>query len=197
MLSPMTYVLGVDEAGRGPLAGPLAVGVVCAPDTIDLLALFPGLNDSKQLTEKRREKIYEALEAQTAITYCVQWVSAHTIDTDGLTKPIHDAIALGVRTLAPLGGKVFLDGLLHAPEEYEQETVVGGDALIPSIMLASVVAKVARDRYMVELGGRYPAYGFEKHKGYGTPAHYEALRTYGATPEHRELFLRKFNKGKV
>lgn len=196
MLSPMEYVLGVDEAGRGPLAGPLAVGLVCAPCDLDLIALFPGLNDSKALTEKKREAIFAQLEAQTEIAYRVEWVSAQEIDTDGLTSTVRDAIARGVRAL-PERGKVFLDGLLSAPLEFEQETIEGGDATIPSIMLASVVAKVLRDRHMVELASQYPAYGFEKHKGYGTKAHYEALTLHGATPEHRELFLRKFNQRKT
>lgn len=182
------HILGVDEAGRGPLAGPLAIGIVCAPPDIDLLSEFPGLNDSKKLSEKKREAIYALLEVNPRVVWKVEWVSAKEIDEKGLTKPIEDAIARG---LMGLSGKVYLDGLLKAPSSYEQETVVGGDGIVPAIMLASVVAKVSRDRLMQELDQMYPVYGFGKHKGYGTKAHYEALREHGVCPEHRQLFLRK------
>jgi len=188
------YIIGVDEAGRGPLAGPLAVGIVRVRDGFDLLAAFPGLNDSKQLSEKRRETLFALLEEEPAVSYRVEWIEASEIDERGLTASITDAVARGVRALMlSEEGKVYLDGLLAAPAEYEQETVPGGDALIPAIMLASVAAKVLRDRKMVELGARYPGYGFEKHKGYGTKAHYEALKALGPCSEHRRLFLRKFS----
>ena len=189
----MSYIIGVDEAGRGPLAGPLTVGFVCASDELDLLALFPGLNDSKQLTEKKREALFALLEEEPQVRYHVEWIPAGKIDAEGLTKPIRDAVARGVRKLMPVPdeGIVYLDGLLAAPAEYNQKTIPGGDALGPSIMLASVVAKVLRDRHMKLLGAKYPAYGFEKHKGYGTKAHYEALKIAGPCEEHRRLFLRK------
>ena len=187
-------IVGVDEAGRGPLAGPLAVGIVCAPEGYDLLARFPGLHDSKKLTEKRRELIFALLEETPEVSFCVEWIPASEIDARGLTASIADAVTRGVLALmTPVEGKVYLDGLLSAPPEYTQETVTGGDGLIPSIMLASVAAKVMRDRKMVELSATYPGYGFEKHKGYGTKAHYEALRTLGSCIEHRQLFLRKFS----
>ena len=186
------YVLGVDEAGRGPLAGPLAVGVVRAPEGLDLLAEFPGLNDSKQLSEKKRDMLFALLEAHPSVEYRVEWVSAHDIDADGLTKTVAAAVARGTQALMKeTEGKVYLDGLLKAPAGYAQETVPGGDALIPAIMLASVAAKVLRDRRMIQIAARYPGYGFEKHKGYGTNAHYEAIRSLGPCEEHRRLFLRK------
>jgi len=189
----MQYVVGVDEAGRGPLAGPLAVGVVRHNADADLLALFPGLNDSKQLTEKKREALFHILEQTPEVSYVVEWIPASVIDADGLTKSVRDAVARGVLALmTPVEGKVYLDGLLSAPKEYEQETIPGGDALVPAIMLASVAAKVLRDRKMVELAERYPEYGFEKHKGYGTKAHYAAITKHGPCAEHRRLFLRKF-----
>lgn len=189
----MRYIVGVDEAGRGPLAGPLAVGVVRHSADVDLLALFPGLNDSKQLTEKKREALFKLLEQTPEVSYVVEWIPASVIDTDGLTKSVRDAVARGVQALMPPAqGKVYLDGLLSAPKEYEQETIPGGDALVPAIMLASVAAKVLRDRAMVELAERYPEYGFEKHKGYGTKAHYAAITKHGPCDEHRRLFLRKF-----
>lgn len=188
------YVIGVDEAGRGPLAGPLAVGVVRAPEDFDILAAFPGLNDSKQLSEKRRERLFALLEGEPAVSYRVEWIEASEIDERGLTASITDAVARGVYALMqPEEGKVYLDGLLKAPDAYAQETVPGGDGLIPAIMLASVAAKVLRDRKMTALSAQYPGYGFEKHKGYGTKAHYDALKALGPCPEHRRLFLRKFS----
>lgn len=188
MLISMT--IGIDEAGRGPLAGPIAIGIVAVPSEVDLLALFPTLNDSKKLTEKKRDAIFNTLSDHTYIQYRVEWVSAEEIDTDGLTEPIASAIARGLEALA-IEGKVYLDGLLKAPAHYEQETVVGGDGIVPAIMLASVVAKVSRDRLMLELDTKYPQYGFKQHKGYGTKAHYDALRIHGPSEEHRKLFLRK------
>lgn len=187
------FVMGVDEAGRGPLAGPVAVGVVLAPADFDFLGTFPDLNDSKQLSEKKRERIFELLlmrERAGEIRFCVKSVSADVIDRSGIANAVRSSVHAGVRQLAPEpeGVRVYLDGLLHAPEEYEQETVVGGDALIPAIMLASIAAKVSRDRLMVKLAADYPAYGFEKHKGYGTKAHQEAIRTHGLSPLHRRSF---------
>lgn len=192
----MQYVVGVDEAGRGPLAGPLAVGVVAIPENLDLIGLFPRLNDSKQLTEKVRESMYEELLAcaeEKGIRYHVSLRSAAQIDA-GLSGAIKSAVIEGVEKLLPnaIEGKVFLDGGLTASAHYPQETIIKGDTLVPAIMLASVVAKVTRDRHMVALGAQYPLYGFEIHKGYGTKAHYAALREHGACPEHRQLFLRKF-----
>lgn len=193
----MKFVLGVDEAGRGPLAGPVAVGVVAAAHDFDFLTAFPDLNDSKQLSEKKREKIFELLleRAQTGeVRFCVKSVGAAIIDKNGIAKAVHASVHAGIRQLAPEAGgvKVYLDGLLHAPDGYEQETVIGGDALIPAIMLASIAAKVSRDRLMVKLAEDYPGYGFEQHKGYGTKAHQEAIRTLGLSPLHRRSFCRNF-----
>lgn len=191
----MKFVLGVDEAGRGPLAGPVAVGVVCAPVGFNFLAAFPGLNDSKKLSEKKREllftKIIELTDAET-IQVAVILKSAQEIDGRGIAVVIRDAVAEGVEKLLPnpKEGKVWLDGSLKAPAIYEQETVIGGDALIPAIMLASIVAKVSRDRHMVRLSAKYPEYGFEQHKGYGTKAHYRALATHGLCTIHRRTFLK-------
>jgi ribonuclease HII len=193
----MKFVLGVDEAGRGPLAGPVAVGVVMAPEGYDF-GVFPGLNDSKKLSEKKRERIFEELlmrEKAGEVRFCVKSVSAAVIDRNGIAKAVISSVHAGVRQLSPepTGAKVFLDGLLHAPDDYEQETVVGGDALIPAIMLASVAAKVSRDRLMVKLAAEYPGYGFEQHKGYGTKAHIEAMRTLGLSDLHRRSFCRNFD----
>lgn len=185
----MRFILGVDEAGRGPLAGPVAVGIVAAPADFDLLAAFPGLNDSKQLPEKERERIFALLIEQETVQWRVEWGSAKTIDEHGMTKAVARAITRGIRKLAvPQDARVFLDGLLHAPEEYVQETVIRGDETVPAIMLASVAAKVTRDRLMQRLSKRYPAYGFERHKGYPTKAHYEAIRTHGLCDIHRRRY---------
>jgi ribonuclease HII len=191
-------VLGVDEAGRGPLAGPVAVGAVCAPEGFDFLTEFPGLNDSKKLSEKKREALFarlvECTEAGT-IQVAVVLKSAKEIDGRGIAVVIRDAVAEAVEKLLPdaKAGKVWLDGSLKAPIKYEQETVIGGDALIPAIMLASIAAKVSRDRHMVRLAAKYPEYGFEGHKGYGTKAHIQAIRERGLSDLHRRSFCKNFS----
>ncbi len=196
----MKWILGVDEAGRGPVAGPVSVGVVAVEEGFDLLAAFPGLNDSKQLTEKKREVIFEKLVAMThpelgsgALRFTVHLSSAQMIDAEGIVPAVRSALNKGVLELLPnpAEGKVFLDGALRAPDAYEQETVIGGDGIVPAIMLASVAAKVVRDRMMVrEIAKRFPDYGFEKHKGYGTKAHYAAITEFGMCDEHRRTFLK-------
>lgn len=192
------FVVGVDEAGRGPLAGPLAVGAVCVGEGIDLLALFPGLNDSKKLSEQKREALFARLQEEHrrgTVVWTVSLTSAQKIDASGMTNVLLGGVEHVLEKLLPepSEGKVYLDGSLKAPERYEQETVIGGDALVPAIMLASVAAKVVRDRRMTELDALYPEYGFKTHKGYGTKKHFAAIREHGASAEHRQLFLRKFN----
>ncbi len=187
-------IVGIDEAGRGPLAGPVAVGLVRAPADFDFLETFPGLNDSKKMTEKNRERIFELLQERVAggdISYLVAMPTAQQIDTYGIAVVIRSAIEKGLSKLVTKGDsqKVWLDGSLTAPAHYEQETVIGGDALIPAIMLASVAAKVTRDRLMVDLAQQHPEYGFERHKGYGTKAHYMALREHGLCAIHRATFI--------
>jgi ribonuclease HII len=187
-------VLGVDEAGRGPLAGPVAVGVVAIEEGFDILGAFPGLNDSKKLSEKKREALYTLLleEAKKGTVRAkVCFSSEKNIDRYGIAAAVRSALFRAVTSLAPEPEhvRIFLDGSLKAPKEYSQETVIGGDALIPSIMLASVAAKVARDRLMLRLASEYPEYGFETHKGYGTKAHIEAIRTHGISPLHRKTFI--------
>ena len=190
----MQYVLGVDEAGRGPLAGPVSVGVVAALEGFDVAIEFPGVADSKKLSEKKREKILEMLEARVAlgdVRYVVELESAETIDREGIAVAVRRALDRGVNTLAPDSAqvRVLLDGSLKAPSEYAQETIIGGDASVPIISLASIAAKVIRDRLMVELAQQYPEYGFEIHKGYGTKKHYEALQNHGLSAIHRTSFV--------
>ncbi len=192
----MSLIIGVDEAGRGPIAGPVSVGVVAVEDGFDLLAAFPGLNDSKQLSEKKRETLFLLLEEAVArgdLQFRVELSSAKMIDDEGIVPAIRNALGRGLRSLlpSPADGKVFLDGSLHAPKEYVQETIIGGDGIVPAIMLASVAAKVVRDRMMVTgIAERFPLYGFEKHKGYGTKAHYAAIAEFGFCEEHRRSFLK-------
>jgi ribonuclease HII len=189
----MTYVIGIDEAGRGPLAGPVAVGLISVSEDFDLLGTFPKLNDSKKLTEKRREVLFELLQEQVVVglvRYSVQLRSAREIDRRGISVVIRESIETGLKELASDGeGKVWLDGSLHAPSIYEQETVIGGDAKVPAIMLASIAAKVTRDRHMHELHKTYPVYGFDRHKGYGTKAHMDAIRTHGLSDIHRTTYV--------
>jgi ribonuclease HII len=190
----MKYLVGIDEAGRGPLAGPVAVGVARVAVGYDVLAAFPGLNDSKKLTEKKRDALYELLMQEVKIgnvrvRVCLS--SEKVIDEKGIAYAIRFALARGVETLLPnpAEGKVLLDGSLSAPKEYEQETIIGGDGKESVIMLAALAAKVTRDRLMVKLAKEYPQYGFEGHKGYGTKAHMKAIREHGMSPVHRKSFI--------
>ena len=187
-------MLGGDEVGRGPLAGPVVVGVVAVPEGFDVAREFPGVRDSKKLSEKNREKIFTLLETRRTsgdVRFAVEFENAGTIDKDGIAAAVRRALARGVNALAPDAAQVRiqLDGALRAPAEYAQETIINGDELIPLISLASIAAKVSRDRLMCKLAEEYPEYGFEKHKGYGTKAHYEAIAEYGLCAIHRRSFL--------
>jgi len=187
-------MLGVDEAGRGPLAGPVAVGVVAVPEGFDVAREFPGVADSKKLSEKKREEIYALLAARTAAgdtRYAVEFEDALTIDREGIAVAVRRALARGVNALAPDASlvRIQLDGALHAPAEYEQETIINGDELVPLISLASIAAKVKRDHLMRLFAEKYPEYGFDAHKGYGTKAHYEMLAEHGLCAIHRRSFI--------
>ena len=187
-------MLGVDEAGRGPLAGPVSVGVVAVPEGFDVLNEFPEVKDSKKLSENKREKIFIALEERAKagdVRFTVEFESAKVIDEEGIATAVRRALWRGVNKLAPDSAlvHVLLDGSLKAPPEYSQEAIINGDELIPIISLASIVAKVSRDRLMVELAKKYPLYGFEKHKGYGTVVHYEMLKKYGLCDIHRRSYI--------
>lgn len=190
----MRFVLGVDEAGRGPLAGPVAVGVVAVPEGFDVANEFSGVKDSKQLTAGKREEIYQLLEkraAQGDARFTVEFETAGAIDAEGISACVRRALWRGVNALAPDAAlvEVKLDGLLKAPPEYAQQTTTYGDELVPIISLASIAAKVSRDRLMTGLAADYPYYSFEKHKGYGTKIHYAALQTYGPCVLHRRSYL--------
>ncbi len=195
------YFIGVDEVGRGPLAGPVAVGAVLIPafHYRRVTKLFPVTKDSKKLSVKARGewlvKISEAEEAGFLVS-AVAFVSPSIIDKKGIAPSIRIALAKAIDIVmptkgSPLWARVLLDGGLKAPIEYEnQETIIKGDEKELVIALASIVAKVARDARMVKLGKKFPAYGFEKHKGYGTRAHYSAIKKHGLTPYHRKSFLK-------
>lgn len=190
----MRFMLGVDEAGRGPLAGPVAVGVVAVPEGFDVAKEFVGVADSKKLSEKKRERIFQTLEKraeQGEVRFTVELESAETIDEEGIATAVRRALWRGVNALAPDSAlvHVLLDGSLKAPPEYSQETIINGDELVPIISLASIAAKVSRDRLMLNLSKKYPEYGFEKHKGYGTAFHYEMLKKHGLCDIHRRSFI--------
>lgn len=185
-----TAICGCDEAGAGPLAGPVYAAAVILPFGTDI----PGLNDSKKLTEKRREALFPVIQ-QTAVAWAIAAVSAEEIDaTDILTARIR-AMELAIAQLAPKADFALIDGNRDhgrgAAISLPHACIVKGDSLSASIAAASILAKVSRDREMVELDGRYPQYGFAKHKGYGTKAHYESLREFGPSPVHRRTFLKQ------
>ncbi len=177
---------GIDEAGRGPLAGPVAAGCCIMPAE----PLLPGVDDSKKISEKKREALYEQI-LETAVYARVGFASAREIDELNILGATRLAMSRAAAD-APCG--LFLvDGTVDGLDvRGEQRAIVHGDALCYSIAAAAILAKVSRDRLMRELDGQYPQYGFAKHKGYGTAEHIAALRQYGPCPEHRALFIRKF-----
>ena len=178
---------GVDEAGRGPLAGPVCAAAVILPDDVEL----PGLNDSKKLTDKKRRELYDIIIEQ-ALSWSVALVDEKTIDEINILQATFRAMEQAVAGLTMTPDLVLVDGNREPPLPMKTECVVGGDGKSASIAAASILAKVTRDRLMEELDETYPQYGFAVHKGYGTKRHYEALRTYGPSPIHRQTFLKKF-----
>lgn len=197
------YLIGVDEAGRGPLAGPVAVGVACVSSEFDW-NLIPKVGDSKKLTEKVREEIYEIatqLRRDGLLDFKVLTASATVIDTIGIAVAVRRCVARGVRSLRldPDDCEVRLDGLLYAPEEFrDQRTIPKGDASEPVIGLASILAKVHRDRYMKSIAKKpeLAPYNLEIHKGYGTKAHCEAIKKYGLSNIHRASFCTRLHRVK-
>jgi ribonuclease HII len=176
-------IAGVDEAGRGPLAGP----VVAAAVILDEMYPIAGLNDSKKLTALRRERLYDEIRAK-ALCCSVAQASVEEIDRLNILQATLLAMRRAVEGLRLKPVKVLVDGNRLPVLDMLAEAIVGGDALIPSISAASILAKVTRDRWCAELDQQYPQYGFATHKGYGTPVHLAALRAHGACPEHRKTF---------
>lgn len=180
---------GVDEAGRGPLAGDVFAAAVILPKD----CYIEGLNDSKKLTEKKREKLYDEI-IEKAETYCIATASVKEIEEINILQATYLAMSRAVEGLKLKPETILIDGN-RMPPQLENENarcVVKGDATSASIAAASILAKVARDRYMLEVAKKYPEYLFEKHKGYGTKAHYEAIDKYGECQVHRHSFLKKY-----
>ncbi len=190
--------MGVDEAGRGPLAGPVSVGVAVVPYDFDW-RLIPHVGDSKKVSPKRREaivKIARALKRAGVIDFHVALISHTVIDRINISRAVFKGIDVCFKKLAlnPDVTSVKLDGLLKAPKEFlNQETIIKGDAKEKVIGLASILAKVTRDHHMVALAKKYPQYGFDIHKGYGTLKHRNAIQKYGLTSLHRRSFCKKFD----
>lgn len=193
MKNKVTHIVGIDEAGRGPLAGPVAVGIAVISPDFDW-KLIPGVNDSKQVPVNERELIFteaHRLRKEGRLDFSVTLVAASVIDRIGIVPSVSRAIHRGLEKLMlPCRFvEVRLDGLLRAPEEYiHQKTIVRGDEKEKVIGLASILAKVTRDRLMRRMGSLYPEYGFPEHKGYATRAHREALSLYGLSPLHRKSY---------
>lgn len=178
-------VAGIDEAGRGPLAGPVVAAAAILPQKFR----HKTLNDSKQLTARQREQIYGEITTQPDIVWAVSIVASEEIDRINILRATHTAMRRAVEQLPTAPDHVLIDGLPVKPFPIEQTALVKGDALSLSIAAASVIAKVTRDRLMLDYDREYPAYGFAQHKGYGTALHLERLRQHGPCPIHRRTFL--------
>ncbi|MSR78826.1 MAG: ribonuclease HII [Candidatus Taylorbacteria bacterium] len=195
------YIVGIDEAGRGPIAGPVTVGAFCVSTSFSsgLVKFFPKrkIRDSKKLSSEAREKIYKLLKQEKSlgnISYAASSVASSVIDQRGITYAIRKALANSLKMLkldSP-SCTVLLDGGLRAPDEFlNQKTIIKGDEKEAVIALASIVAKVTRDALMKSFAVKYPLYDFEIHKGYGTSGHYSRIRKMGFSPIHRRSFLKK------
>ena len=181
-----TTVCGIDEAGRGPLCGPVCAAAVILPVDCEI----EGINDSKKLSEKKREKLYDEI-IRKAVCYAVSMVPADVIDEITILQATFLAMRNAVSGLSVQPDIALIDGNQKPGLTIEERTIVKGDAKSISIAAASILAKVTRDRYMLEADTKYPEYKFAQHKGYGTKLHYEMLAEYGLCPEHRRTFLKK------
>ena len=187
----ISAIAGVDEAGRGPLAGPVCAAAVILPENLEI----PGLNDSKKLTDKKRRELFPIIKEQ-AISYGIAFASEQEIDEINILQATFLAMQRAIDQLEGKANFALIDGNREKDFGLPVMTVVKGDSRSANIAAASVLAKVTRDLYMEELAKEYPQYGFEIHKGYGTKAHYAALTELGASPVHRKTFLKKFYEGK-
>ena len=182
-------VCGVDEAGRGPLCGPVFAAACILPDGL----VLEGLNDSKKLTPKKRDKLFDLI-CENAIAYCIASASVEEIDELNILEADLLAMRRAIDGLSVKADFALIDGNIARGFEIPARAVIGGDAKSPSIAAASILAKVARDRDCITLDEQYPQYGIAKHKGYGTKQHMDALRTYGPSPIHRKQFIRFLDK---
>ena len=182
---------GVDEAGRGPLAGPVVVASVIMP--LDEEKIIYGINDSKKITEKNREELFEKVKA-TALYYSIQEVDEKTIDEVNILEATKIGMKKAIETLEKTPNLALIDAVKNLDCKVEQMPIIKGDATSYSIASASILAKVYRDHLMLELDKEYPEYHFAKHKGYGTAEHISALKIYGASKIHRKSFIKNFIK---
>ncbi len=180
-------VCGIDEAGRGPLAGPVCAAAVILPAGLEI----EGLNDSKKLSEKRRDALYDVI-IEKAVAYGIAFADEKEIDEVNILQATFLAMRRAFEALSVRPEMALVDGNRDPKLSVPVETIVGGDGKSASIAAASILAKVTRDRYMLQMAEQYPQYGFEVHKGYGTKRHYAALTEFGASPIHRQTFLKKF-----
>ena len=181
-----TAVCGIDEAGRGPLAGPVYAAAVWLPEGL----VLDGLNDSKKLSEKKREALFPVI-LENAVSYGIGFATEQEIDEIDILQATFLAMRRAFDAMQKRCDYALIDGNRMPPLPVPGETIVKGDAKSPSVAAASILAKVSRDRVMLEYAKQYPEYQFEKHKGYGTKVHVEALHTYGPSPIHRKTFLKK------
>lgn len=180
-------ICGVDEAGRGPLAGPVCAAAVILPKYLEI----PGLTDSKKLSDKRRRELFPEIQRQ-ALAYGIGFASEKEIDEINILQATFLAMERALAQLSIPPELALIDGNREKDFGLPVKTVIKGDSLSANIAAASILAKVSRDDLMLEMAREYPQYGFEVHKGYGTKAHYDALRMYGPCPIHRQTFLKKF-----
>ncbi|MBQ7384951.1 MAG: ribonuclease HII [Ruminococcus sp.] len=183
------YVCGVDEAGRGPLAGPVCAAAVIFPKGL----IIEGVNDSKKLSEKKREALFDVI-CESALAYSIVFADVDEIEEVNILRATMNAMKRAVESLSIEADFAYIDGNTMPPIEINGECIVKGDAKSMSVACASILAKVSRDRLMLKYAEEYPQYGFEKHKGYGTKVHTEALREFGPCPIHRLSFLKKILK---
>ena len=183
------HIAGVDEAGRGPLAGAVYAAAVILPEDI----FIAGLDDSKKLSEKKREQLFDEI-CEKAVAYSIAYATESEIDEINILNATHLAMNRAVDGLSISADYCIVDGNSIKNMATPHETMVKGDAKSASVAAASILAKVTRDRYITELAKEYPEYGFEKHKGYGTKAHTDAILKYGVLPIHRKSFLTKLIK---
>lgn len=186
--SGVTLLCGADEAGRGPLAGPVYAAAVILPRGLEI----PGLNDSKKLSEKRRETLFDQI-CEKAISFGIARAEVEEIEEINILNAALLAMNRAIAQLNPQPALALIDGNKNTGITVPSRCVIKGDATCADIAAASILAKVSRDRYMLEVAERYPEYAFEQHKGYGTKLHYERLREYGPSPIHRPSFLRKMH----
>lgn len=183
---PFELICGVDEAGRGPLAGPMCAAAVILPKGL----VIPGLNDSKKLSDKRRRELFPIIQ-QEAVSFGIAFASQEEIDEINILQATFLAMRRAMEQLNPQPEFALIDGNRETDFGVPCKTVIKGDSLSANIAAASVLAKVTRDNWMMEAAEKYPGYGFEIHKGYGTKAHYAALEKLGPCPIHRRSFLKK------